>query len=1115
MDESVITYATQRFTEVLVKKAKFLKGVRGEVEWLRDELQHMHVFLKDADSKQEEDPLVRNWVDEIRNATYDAEDIVDIFLLKIESRRRKSFVKRYSTFPKELFDLRKVGKELEALRVRISNISKSCETYGIRIIKERTSSTSIEMLHQLRRSSPHGLDKDIIGMENDTTRLVAQLLKKENQLTLIYLVGMGGIGKTTLAIMIIFNLLFDYCLLFLQTKIRKKSKEMDESVITYATQRLTEVLVKKAKFLKGVRGEVEWLRDELQHMHVFLKDADSKQEEDPLVRNWVDEIRNATYDAEDIVDIFLLKIESRRRKSFVKRYSTFPKELFDLRKVGKELEALRVRISNISKSCETYGIRIIKERTSSTSIEMLHQLRRSSPRGLDKDIIGMENDTTRLVAQLLKKENQLTLIYLVGMGDTDSKQEEDPLVHNWVDEIRNATYDAEDIVDIFLLKIKSRRRKSFVKRYSTFPKELFDLRKVGKELEALRVRISNISKSCETYGIRIIKERTSSISIEMLHQLRRSSPHGLDKDIIGMENDTTRLVAQLLKKENQLTLIYLVGMGGIGKTTLASMIIFNLLFDYCLLFLQTEIRKKSKEMDESVITYATQRLTEVLVKKAKFLKGVYGEVEWLRDELQHMHVFLKDADSKQEEDPLVRNWVDEIRNATYDAEDIVDIFLLKIKSRRRKSFVKRYSTFPKELFDLRNVRKELEALRVRISNISKSCETYGIRIIKERTSSTSIEMLHQLRRSSPRGLDKDIIGMENDTTRLVAQLLKKENQLTLIYLVGMGVIQPIEMVENKEEEELERMLYEHLQEKRYLLVLDDIWTTEAWDLLKGVFLDMGNGSKTRKLFHLWIAEGFIPEGEKRMEEITEDFLNELIDRNMVQVSHDSVLFYSASGSIGVMTSLSLETLDVSMGDLAEIPNIIGEMGNLRHLHMNFYKCKGKLRIDTLKNLQTLYPIHMDNLELKNIGKSLNLRKLGVVLDVDSDLITFHLSQLHHLTKLTWEGRMKMLPLPHEFPLNISKLTFNIRDLDMVDPDPMPVLKQLPKLSILKMIIYCKSDHMVISASGFPLLEFLKLKDLGKLQLTIEDGALPKIRHFRITFEHLLELPVGIMSTTTF
>ncbi|KAK0570362.1 hypothetical protein LWI29_000020 [Acer saccharum] len=127
---------------------------------------------------------------------------------------------------------------------------------------------------------------------------------------------------------------------------------MAKSVITYATQRLIEVLVKKAKFLKGVRGEVEWLRDELQRMHVFLKDADSKQEKDPLV--------------------------------------------------GKELEALRVRISNISKSCETYGIRRIEEGTSSTSIERLHQLRRSSPRGLDRDIIGMENDTTQLVANCSK-----------------------------------------------------------------------------------------------------------------------------------------------------------------------------------------------------------------------------------------------------------------------------------------------------------------------------------------------------------------------------------------------------------------------------------------------------------------------------------------------------------------------------------------------------------------------------------------------------------------------------------------------------------------------------------------------------------------------------------------
>ncbi|KAK0595431.1 hypothetical protein LWI29_006572 [Acer saccharum] len=858
-------------------------------------------------------------------------------------------------------------------------------------------------------------------------------------------------------------------------------------------------------------------------------------------------------------------------------------------------------------------------------------------------------------------------------------------------------------------------------------------------------------------------------------------------------------------------------------------------------------------MAESAISHVALSLSDLLVQKAEFLKGVGGQVEWLRDELRRMQCFLKDADAEQEDDQRMHNWVTEIRNAAYDAEDIVDTFVLKIESWRRNSFIMRYAYIFKKLLVLRKVGKEIEAFRARISDISRSCETYGIKSIGEGTSSTSRERLFQLRRSSPRGVDKDVIGMENDTTQLVAELLKKENRLAVISLVGMGgigkttlakrvfnhevvrdhfncfawiyvsqdykpkdvlhgivreVTRPtkelLETINNLQEEGLEKMLYEHLLGKRYLVVVDDIWTMEDWDTLKRAFPEMDNGSKvmlttrnrdvalhadlrttpyelhllskeeswelflrkafldsndtncpqefqdigrrivekcdglplaivvaggmlsrkslvsewerflnninsdfakgqhgvlailslsyidlprhlkscflhlslfpehfvisTRKLFQLWIAEGLIPQGQERMEVIAEDYLNELIDRNMVQVvrttvnkrvkqcrihdvlrdllifkaneeifieihgktdfqpsiksRHHSVhsnfaRYFASEPAIPRLRSLllfhhfelcyptrwmkvshldficsnckllrvldfenvfighlpkvigklihlrylclknsrlnklpssmrylkSLQTLDLSGAVfLHEIPNAICKMGNLRHLYMNASLCKGKLRIDTLKNLHTLSLVQINNLKLQTAGKLLNLRKLGVALDEDSDVSKFcnsiaeleqleslhlvssipatslpslqGLSEVHRLTKLFLQGRINTIPGPREFPPNISQLTLQSSFLSM---NPMDVLKQLPKLSILRMRNQSyMGDQMAISAGGFRLLNFLELEGLDELQvLTIENGAMPRLRHLRISScRELKELPVGIMSATT-
>ncbi|KAK6787152.1 hypothetical protein RDI58_015677 [Solanum bulbocastanum] len=39
------------------------------------------------------------------------------------------------------------------------------------------------------------------------------------------------------------------------------------------------------------------------------------------------------------------------------------------------------------------------------------------------------------------------------------------------------------------------------------------------------------------------------------------------------------------------------------------------------------------------------------------------------------------------------------------------------------------------------------------------------------------------------------------------------------------------------------MLYKRLRFNRYLIVLDDVWTTENWDHIKRCFSDDKNGSR--------------------------------------------------------------------------------------------------------------------------------------------------------------------------------------------------------------------------------------------------------------------------------
>ncbi|XP_068330013.1 disease resistance protein RPP8-like [Pyrus communis] len=289
-------------------------------------------------------------------------------------------------------------------------------------------------------------------------------------------------------------------------------------------------------------------------------------------------------------------------------------------------------------------------------------------------------------------------------------------------------------------------------------------------------------------------------------------------------------------------------------------------------------------MAEAVVIFVLERVADVL-GEIQLPKDVRPEILRLRDELKRMQCFLKDADAKQEDDLQVRNWVSDVRNLAYDAEDLIDTYILKVESYKYKkwNFVKRYASTLKARY---KIGKDLVFLRTRISDVSISHEAYGIRSTGEGTSHAN-EGLLKLRRSTPRGQDKDIVGLEEDIATLVARLVS-EDQWRAISIVGMGgigkttcakevynhadiqtcfdrrawvyvsqqfrtrdiLVSIIKQVSTRTkdtaklgEDELEEVLYKLLEGRRYLIVLDDIWSTGAFDSLAKAFPNNHSGSK--------------------------------------------------------------------------------------------------------------------------------------------------------------------------------------------------------------------------------------------------------------------------------
>nr|AAT39932.2 NB-ARC domain containing protein [Solanum demissum]AAT39950.2 NB-ARC domain containing protein [Solanum demissum] len=88
----------------------------------------------------------------------------------------------------------------------------------------------------------------------------------------------------------------------------------------------------------------------------------------------------------------------------------------------------------------------------------------------------------------------------------------------------------------------------------------------------------------------------------------------------------------------------------------------------------------------------------------------------------------------------------------------------------------------------------------------------------------------------------------------------------------------------KADDQLAKELCQVLLTKRFLILIDDVWDTKAWDYLHMCFQGFlrGKSIHVSKLTRLWLAQGFVLENkEKGLEDVAQDFLKNLISRNLV------------------------------------------------------------------------------------------------------------------------------------------------------------------------------------------------------------------------------------------
>ncbi|PKI34012.1 hypothetical protein CRG98_045630 [Punica granatum] len=198
-------------------------------------------------------------------------------------------------------------------------------------------------------------------------------------------------------------------------------------------------------------------------------------------------------------------------------------------------------------------------------------------------VISEEIRLARVVKVELRKFQQTVSIIGIVLREAGKRQIEDENVNHWLMELIDVIYDADDLLGDFSTEVLRRRIVmggggnrilSEVSIFFSSSNQLVHQFKMAHRLKKMRERIDAISHDRSLFRIGGYNDLIGSL---VENQVRpETSPYERWPYVIGRDKDKNEIIEFLLNTDfdENVTVLPIVGIGGLGKTTLARLV-FN------------------------------------------------------------------------------------------------------------------------------------------------------------------------------------------------------------------------------------------------------------------------------------------------------------------------------------------------------------------------------------------------------------------------------------------------------------------------------------------------------------------------------------------------------------